>query len=238
MAVSAISPMPPGVVAITAVDQCSPEPFASTNPKAAAATRYPSVISATAARNRGAARKNSGVKWMPSEMPISSCPAFTTATGSAENVWPVAVITAAASSGPIIQLLGEPKRSIAAAAPSVTATSTAKPTGSNTRASGVYGSSPCTSSQLKSSGTISTTSMMRRLCAAATRSTRPPCRCACAAISLAPPIAIAKNDVVTSAPVARASTQLPSAPSAIANRMASASHGARRTTSRMTSGEK
>ncbi len=94
------------------------------------------------------------------------------------------------------------------------------------------------SNAFSSSGTISTTSMMRRLCAAATRSTCPPCRSARTAISLAPPIAMPKNDVGASVATILPSSQLPSTPSASAKATASATHGPRRTTSRTTSGEK
>ncbi len=51
-------------------------------------------------------------------------------------------------------------------------------------------------------------------------------------------MAIAKNAVDASVRVARASSQPPSQPSTTANAIASTTHGARRTISRTTSGEK
>src|SRR5512139_2759933 len=135
-AVSAISPMPPGVVATIAVDQCSPEPTDSSQPNTAATTRYTSVIAATAPRKRGADSKNSGVKRVPSPMPISSCPALTTGAGSDDQVRPIDVTTAAASKGPIIQLFGEPTRRMTSAAPPVMAANRANPAHEKSRAIG------------------------------------------------------------------------------------------------------
>ena len=191
----AISARPPGEVASISVTGCSPLAQASTTAKAAHSTIMPSVPSATAASQRGAACKKRREKRTPRLTPITSCAAWLSAGGTADRCTSSRVRPMATSSGPMNQGLAPPVRRISAAPAPLASASHSRPGHSTTRATAGSVSSACSCqcwrAHCMANGSVSTTAAMRTLCAAATRSVRAPARSASSVISDAPPMVLA-----------------------------------------------
>jgi hypothetical protein len=126
----------------------------------------------------------------------------------AVSATPLALRPTATSSGPISQGLGARSARRASPPATVSTSSSAKPGHHCTASvSRCEGSAPRTPSHWKTKGVTLTTSRMRRLWAAAIRSTRAPLRSPWMAISEAPPIAPAKKAVAGSSRAKRRSAQ-------------------------------
>ncbi len=205
LAVTHISAMPPGAVPSTSVAGCSPAAHASATPNAADSAIDSTTVSATAPTKRCAPRRKSGWKREPSAQPSRHCPAFDTSGGSVDrSIW-AAVSGIATASEPSTNAFGRLSHWQTALPASVAAISSAKPPALNAFAPCTYGSVPWMPSAVIAPGTIATTIRMRRLCAAAMRSMRPPKRSPSVAISAAPPGTLAKIPVVRSRCARRAS---------------------------------
>ena len=85
------------------------------------------MAAATVPMKRGARDRKPGRKRLPSEMPMKSCPRFTSHWGSADGAVSVAASSALTTSGPITQAFGEPIRPMIHAPAQVAATSSASP---------------------------------------------------------------------------------------------------------------
>ena len=190
-----ISAMPPGEVPSTRVAGLSPVSPARAAANRALATIMPTVPSATAASQRGAARTKSGVNRTPSATPMKSWPALDKGLGKAVSCTSKAVSAMDTSSEPSTQGLGPPRARTPAMPRAVSAISCSKPSSRNSDAPGRLRSVPCTPDHCRANGMVITTSMSRNEWLAATRSTRAPRRSAIRAISEAPPMAAAKKAV-------------------------------------------
>ena len=169
---------------------------ASAHANSAQATIMPAVPSAAAPSQRGAARRNWREKRTPRLMPMTSCAALVSAVGTLDQCTPAMASAMAASSAPMNHGLARPVRRIAMAPRPVTSSSHSRPGHSAARAVGGVMSSACRPqcclAHCMANGMLSTTTAMRSLCAAATRSVRAPARSASSVISDAPPMAPAK----------------------------------------------
>jgi hypothetical protein len=135
------------------------------------------------------------VKRTPRLTPITNCAAFANAAGIADSVMPAMVKPIATTSDPMNQGLARPRRCINRAPATVHTPSASSPDGCTIRGPGDVTSTPVRPLACRPKGITSTTTIRRRLCAAATRSVRAPTRSASKVISEAPPTAPAKKAV-------------------------------------------